>query len=247
MYDIFFISYDELNANQNWDILKSRFPKAKRVHGIKGINNAHAECASQSMTKMFWTVDADTVVDNNFMFDYAVMPWDTKYLHVWYSRNPVNGLTYGYGAIKLWPISAAKNKNQHWLDFTTSAGKIKILDDVVSTTCFNTDSYSAWKSGFRESVKLATDVYNNNSQESLERLLVWINVKNQVPYALDTVFGVRDGINFVKTVNFDINSLKLINNFDWLFDQFNHLSATVRTVDSMNADELKNMIGFKNA
>jgi len=38
MYDIIFISYNEPNADKNWLALKSRFPMAKRVHGIKGIH-----------------------------------------------------------------------------------------------------------------------------------------------------------------------------------------------------------------
>lgn len=246
MYDIFFISYDELNADQNWSTLTRRFPKAKRVHGVKGINNAHAACADQSLTRMFWTIDGDTVVDDTFDFSYAVMPWDTKYLHVWYSRNPVNGLEYGYGAVKLWPGVVAKHKTENWLDFTTTVGRIKIVDDIVSTTHFNTDSYNAWKSGFRESVKLCANIFHNNNSESIERLLTWLNIYNNVPHALDTITGARDAIKFVTDAMFNIDQLKLINDFDWLKNRFQQSKIIDADFNKIGSEVLQHMIGYKN-
>lgn len=215
MYDIFFISFDEPNADENWHRLKSRFARAKRVNGIKGINNAHAECANQSITKMFWTVDADTVVDNTFGFDYPVMPWDEKYLHVWYSRNPVNNLEYGYGSIKLWPCAVAKKKTGSWLDFTTTVGKIKIIEQTVSTTRFNTDPFNSWKSGFREAVKLSRSAVLSNDSESFERLCEWTFAKD-AEYSDIAVQGVIDGINFFVNAYETPERLQLINDFEWL-------------------------------
>ena len=54
MYDIVLISYQEPNADQNWESLKLRVPTAKRVHGVKGIHNAHISAAKKCFTKMFW-------------------------------------------------------------------------------------------------------------------------------------------------------------------------------------------------
>lgn len=50
MYDIVFISYNEPNAEKNWESLKQRFPSAKRVDGVKGIHEAHKKAAK----KMFY-------------------------------------------------------------------------------------------------------------------------------------------------------------------------------------------------
>jgi hypothetical protein len=225
MYDIFFISFDEPNADENWYRLVSRMPRAKRVHGIVGINNAHIECANQSMTKMFWTVDADTVVDDTFKFDYPVMPWDEKYLHVWHSRNPVNGLEYGYSAVKLWPCAIAKKKTMSWLDFSTTVGKIKMVETTISTTVFNTDSFNAWKSGFRESVKLSLAAYRFNDTESINRLIGWTRLDNTALYSTDTVNGVLYGIDYFLKNNQDIEKLQLINNFEWLKTEYNNTTA----------------------
>lgn len=216
MYDIFFISYDEEIADQNWNILRSKYNHARRIHGIKGINNAHKQCATQSYTEMFWTVDADTVANDNFKFDFNPPEWDKKYLHLWYSKNPVNDLNYGYGSIKLWPKKSMLEIKENWLDFTTTVGNIKIVDDVVATTHFNFNRYSAWKSAFRESIKLCYNVINGDTDASLERLLIWANKKNSVPFASDVIDGSRDGIDyFLKNKNDEV-ALKNINDFDWL-------------------------------
>ena len=54
MFDIIFISYKEPNADSNFKDLQSRFPIAQRVHGVKGIHQAHIEAAKKALTKMFY-------------------------------------------------------------------------------------------------------------------------------------------------------------------------------------------------
>ena len=46
-FDIFFLSFDEPNCEENWAKLQDIAPWAKRVHGVKGFDNAHKECARQ--------------------------------------------------------------------------------------------------------------------------------------------------------------------------------------------------------
>ena len=57
--DIFYISYDEPNCEEHWADLLNKVPWAKRVHGVKGFDAAHKECANQSETERFITVDGD--------------------------------------------------------------------------------------------------------------------------------------------------------------------------------------------
>ena len=45
VYDVVFLSYDEPNAEENYQHLLSIRPKAKRVHGVKGSDAAHKACA----------------------------------------------------------------------------------------------------------------------------------------------------------------------------------------------------------
>jgi hypothetical protein len=71
-FDIIFISYNEKNADENYENLKLRFPRVKRVHGVKGIQNAHIEAANLAETDMFWVVDADAIIEDTFAFEIKI-------------------------------------------------------------------------------------------------------------------------------------------------------------------------------
>ena len=144
MYDIVFISYNELNADNNFAQLKNRFPLAKRVHGIKGIHNAHVAAAKKSMTKMFWVVDGDAVILDsfNFVYDNAYKEIDTDTVYVYRSRNPINNLSYGYGGVKLLPKYLTLKIDLSSTDMTTSiSNKFVQLPEVSNITEFNTDPF----------------------------------------------------------------------------------------------------------
>lgn len=218
MFDIFFISYNEPNAEENYNKLLGRFPNAKRVHGIKGINNAHRACAVQSATEMFWTVDGDTEVDDTWNFDYFPGRHDSDYIHVWYSRNPVNDLEYGYGAVKLWPKNIVLAYHGSWVDYTTSVGGIKIVEEVVATTKFNSSPFEAWKSAYRECLKLMRNLdINPNDVESQTRLDCWINNTSTAQHAKWCELGSKDAIEWYQT---NPNKFDIINDFGMLKRQF---------------------------
>lgn len=220
MYDAFFISFDEPNADENWAKFSSRWPHARRIHGIRGISNAHRRCAELSYTSMFWTVDADTEIDSSIDLDFAVPIWDRDYLHLWYSRNPVNGLEYGYGAVKLWPRQRVLEFEGRWLDFTTTVGMIKIMPLTIATTRFNVDSYSAWKSGFREAIKLSKLSVSGDA-DSTDRLRVWTTTAFDVPYSAETRAGAIAGREYFDAHSGEIESLAMINDFERLRLHYN--------------------------
>ena len=176
MYDIIFISYNESNAEENFAILKKRFPLSKRVDGVKGIHQAHVAAAKKSFTNMFWVVDGDAQILDTFDFNYEVPKDQLDHVHVWRSRNPINGLEYGYGGVKLLPKNLTLQMDISTLDMTTSiSNKFKTMPEVSNITVFNTDAFSTWRSAFRECVKLSSrSIDRQNHQETLERLDTWL-------------------------------------------------------------------------
>jgi hypothetical protein len=76
MYEIFFISYEEPNADSNWQILKKIAPTARRLDGIKGLKLAHKRAAELSFTKMFYVIDGDAEVLDTFNFYRTVENYD---------------------------------------------------------------------------------------------------------------------------------------------------------------------------
>lgn len=214
-FDIFFVSYNETNADEHWQQIYRRFPQAKRVHGIKGIDKAHRRCAELSRSGMFWTIDADSVIHDDFNFNYIPEIKERNYLYIWHSLNPVNGLEYGWGAVKLWPTKLVLDFDGNWLDFTTTVGNIRMMPEVVATSAFNVDEWTSWRSGFREAIKLCVNVSNGDYEKSLYRLITWLTVSKSVPYANDARNGALEGVEFFLSAT-SLSDLLVINDFDKL-------------------------------
>jgi len=219
MYDIVFISYNEPEAENNWQNLKARFPRAKRVDGVKGIHQAHIAAAKKCFTKMFWVVDADATVLEEFNFTHKVDDYDLETVHVWRSKNPVNDLVYGYGGVKLLPRKLTLEMDLTKTDMTTSISQyFKAMPEVSNITSFNVDPFNTWKSAFRECAKLASKTIDRqNEEETNERLKTWTTVGHDRPFGEYAVAGARAGMEFGFSSSSDIF---LINDFDWLHEQF---------------------------
>ena len=224
MYDIVFISYYEPNAEQNFDDLYSRFntvgvfgDRVKRVSNVKGIHNAHVEAAKLVNTSYFFAVDGDAMVVQDFKFAYTAEEQD--FVHVYRSANPINDLTYGYGGVKLLPTTLTRNMDTTTNDMTTSiSDKFKVMNEVSNITAFDTDAFSTWKSAFRECAKLASKTIDRqNEEETNDRLKTWTTYATG-SYKRDALRGANAGMQFGLS---NSSNLNLINDFDWLKEQFN--------------------------
>lgn len=222
MFDVFFISYNEPNAEENLKVLRSKVPFAKRVKDVEGIHKAHKAAAMKSFTNMFWAVDGDATVLDSFKFDIEIPEWDQDAVHIWQSINPVNGLVYGYGGIKLLPRDLTLTVSETVTDMTTNiCSKIKVINEVSNISAFNTDPFSTWRSAFRECVKLASgSITNSDPDESLYRLEVWTTDGADKPYGNYCIDGSIKGRDYGFEYSNDPESLKLINDFKWLKEKF---------------------------
>ena len=211
MYDIVFISYNEPNAEENYARLKERFPLAKRINGVKGIHQAHIAAAKKAFTPMLWVVDGDAEILDTFKFDHVASEWDQDVVHVWHSRNPVNGLEYGYGGVKLLPRKLTLNMDVNSVDMTLGiSNKFKAMNEVSNITAFNTDPFSTWRSAFRECCKLA--IINN--AESIIRLRRWCTIgSDEIAIA-----GALAGKEYGEKNASNPEALSKINDFNWLQD-----------------------------
>lgn len=220
MYDIVFISYQEPNADINWHKLKTNFPLARRIHGVKGIHQAHIAAAKVSFTNMFWVVDGDAEILDSFTFDFRTNQQDTVY--VWRSRNPINDLEYGNGGVKLFPRIMTINMDLSKPDMTTSISeKFKPMHEVSNLNSFNSDEFNTWKSAFRECCKLASKVIDRQkNDETKTRLDTWCTKGAERPYGNFALRGAKQGMAFGLANQNNLNELKKINDFDWLKEKF---------------------------
>ena len=221
-YDIIFISYNEPQADENFARLKARFPYAQRVQGIKGIHQAHIAAAKKAFTKMFWVVDADAQILDTFNFDHVVSEYDLENVHVWRSRNPINDLEYGYGGVKLLPKSLTQNMDTSKPDMTTSISSLfKAMPEISNVTAFNVDAFNTWKSAFRECVKLASKTIDRQDDTDTNyRLNVWCTRGLDRPFGREAIEGAVQGKQYGLENKDNNESLKMINDFDWLKERF---------------------------
>jgi hypothetical protein len=211
-YEIVFISYREPFANQSYKHLTERF-NAIRVKDVKGIFEAHKAAAEKVSTKMFWVVDADAIIDENFNFEYVPDIYDQKTVHVWNSKNPVTGMEYGYGGVKLFNTEQVREATSWGLDFTTGLSTdFKAMPEISCVTKFNTDAFSTWRSAFRECVKLTL----KDDTESEQRLNAWLNPLPEADFSQDAKQGAQMGMQYALDNQENIKELDNINNFKWL-------------------------------
>jgi hypothetical protein len=177
---------------------------------------------------MFWVVDGDAEVIDDFDFSYYVPAYDIDSkdtVHVWRSYNPVNGLVYGYGGVKLLPTRLTRNLDETTTDMTTSiSDKFKGIDKMSNTTAFNTDAFSAWRSGFRECCKLASRTIARQKDDETEfRLDAWCTRGDDKPFGKAAIAGAKAGRAFGEDNKGNAQELVKINDFEWLKNQFETL------------------------
>lgn len=230
MLDVIQISYNEEQADENFEILQMFAPHAKRVQGVKGIFNAHKAAAEIAETSHFYVVDADAVMEEDFSFRFVPNPekmeYDyspqTKCVYTWRSRNPVNDLVYGYGGAKLFPRKSLLEAKNWQVDMTTTIGCVFVPKFQISNvTAFNTNPFETWKSAFRECAKLASSIIPNGDNIDNEyRLNIWCSRGKDRPYGKYCLDGANQGKDFGEYYRKDLKSLNKINDFNWLREQF---------------------------
>lgn len=207
MLDIIFLSYDEPQADENFKKLKLRFPLAKRVHGVKGIDNAHFKAAEKAKTKSFYVVDADIAVRDNFDFSYVPPDHQSQYVHIWMCHNPVINETYGYSGIKLFNKDFFAERKP-FLDFSTSLGNgVVYHKDVASDVHFDSSPLTTFRAAYREAFKLA----KNPNTESQERLRNWRTKDPKCNNPEWFMLGVALGVHHANNMkNMDVNDFDRI-------------------------------------
>ncbi len=217
-YPIVLLSYHEERAQTAFDALSKRSDNVIWVRDIDGIFEAHKEAAKQSGdATMFWVVDADAKLHDDFDFSYIPDVYDQDVVHVWSSFNPVTGSKYGYGGVKLFNTQQVSDATSWGLDFTTGLSKrFKFMSEVSCTTVFNTTAYDTWRSAFREVVKLSV----STDPDAKYRIEEWLNPLADAEYGTDALRGAQQAQKFAKQNINNIKELDKINDYDWLKYKF---------------------------
>ena len=217
--DIVFISYDEIDADANWDILINRFPNAKRVHGVKGMDNALKKAALVSDTEWYYAVFAKTQVHSEFDFSFKPDRFQQPKHYIFNAKNMLNGLEYGHMGIVLYNSNIISGMTDEFgIDYTLSA-QHEVVPLLSANATFNASPYQTWRTAFRECSKLAQFNHESGDLDSEYRLQIWTTTAKG-EYAEWCIKGANDGVDYFNNNIGDNTSLKYAFNWEWLRDYF---------------------------
>lgn len=220
-YDAVFLSYDEPMANSLHARTKRTLGgSVKRLHGVHGMRRAYRLCAEVVDREQFFLADGDFAIDTGFD-PAAVEPLDEGVsMRVWRAVNPVNGLSYGYGGLKLIRRSALREMGEAVDVLAALPGRIEFADQTAGITRFNQSPFHAWKAGFRECAMLARgSEYGMADDDARQRVEAWAASRDGdfAPYA---AAGAREGIAFAREAARDAKQFDRLNDPTWLRSRF---------------------------
>ncbi|MGN5635085.1 hypothetical protein [Streptomyces sp. AC154] len=221
LFEAVLLSYDEPMA----DALHSRLQRilggsVKRLHGVRGMRRAYRLCAEVTDREQFLLADGDFAIAADFDAA-AIEPLDEGVsMRVWQAINPVNGLTYGYGGLKLIRRSALREMGEAVDVLAALPGRVEFAPQTAGITRFNQSPFHAWKAGFRECSMLARgSEYGMADDDSRQRVEAWTNSRNGefAPYA---AAGAREGVAFAKEFALVSGPFDRLNDPMWLRARF---------------------------
>ena len=219
--DVVFISYDEPDAEQNWNILAQRCARAKRVHGVAGMETALEAAADLSSTPWYYAVFAKTRLHEQFDFSYVPDRMQQPKNYIFDCINTVNGLQYGHMGVVMYNCQGIRELNQaknFGLDYTLSFAH----ESVPLVSCygnFNQTPYHTWRTAFRECAKLAYFESQSPTVDGEYRLNTWLS-RAQGDHTEWCLKGARDGVEFFEASDQALATLKQSFRWEWLREYF---------------------------
>jgi hypothetical protein len=212
--DIVFIDNGEPNAEYNW-LQLPQTTLSNGIHrssGVQGRVAAYHAAANLSTTPWFFAVFAKLCVHDSF--DWAWQPdrmQEPKH-YIFHARNPVNGLEYGHQAMIAYNRKLVLANTGTGLDFTLDSAHEVV--PILSGTAHYTDSaWMAWRTAFRECIKLR---YSLPNVENEYRLNQWLKENNYDEYVEWSHLGAEDAVAYYESVGGAIEELKKSYDWAWL-------------------------------
>jgi hypothetical protein len=244
-----FLSYAEDNADDNYQLLLQQNPNAQRVHGVKGFDSAHRAASVKAReiknTPYFITVDGDNETFPEFWrlhtqdipfhklgFPVKDGEMPNRFVLSWNAYNPMTGLYYGNGGLKLWTHSFIDQMTTHEqtngkiVDFCWDPTYVQLTRIYGYTRPYGSER-QAFTAGFREGVKMplvqgkpldsAYEISQRAYPLNLQRLITWCSVGKHMEYGDASVSGALFGlwsVHVEKSVPFeDVSDLDRIREY----------------------------------
>jgi hypothetical protein len=214
--DIVFISNGEINADRHFAHLASATCNLEnRLHRVDGVNGrvaAYHAAAQASCTPWFFAVFAKLQVNKEFDWNWQPDRMQQAKHYIFHAENPLNGLVYGHQAMIAYNKKLVLENNGLGLDFTLDQPHEVV--PILSGTAWYTDSpWMAWRTAFREVIKLMTTLPDVESEYRLNK---WLDVNSDEADPQWSRLGAEDAEEYYNSVNGDFVELRKSYDWAWL-------------------------------
>jgi hypothetical protein len=217
--DIVFISNGEKEADYLYQCLIDRVGgnsltstgyRIKRVENVKGRVAAYHAAAQASTTPWFFAVFAKLQVKHDFDWSWQPDRMQQPKHYIFHALNPLNGLTYGHQAMIAYNRKLVLENPGHGLDFTLDSAH-EVVPILSGTAYYNDSAWIAWRTAFREVLKLRASLPDVESEYRLNRWLVKDSSAEQW-----SMKGAQDAVEYYEQVGGDFEALRKSYEWDWL-------------------------------
>jgi hypothetical protein len=217
LLDIVFIDNGEPNADDNYLYLKWAAERANniKIHRSSGVDGrvaAYRAAAELSTTPWFFAVFAKLEVSS--AFDWAWQPdrlQDPKH-YIFHAYNPVNGLEYGHQAMIAYNKQLVLENTAPGLDFTLDQAH-EVVPVVSGIANYHYSKWVAWRTAFRECIKLRHSLPDVENEYRLTR---WLTPVNNVENSEYSIWGAEDAVEYYDSVAGDFVELRKSYDWAWL-------------------------------
>ena len=216
LLDIVFIDNGEPNAEQNWMHLNyvidqlSANNQQHRSSGVNGRVAAYRAAAKLSTTPWFFAVFAKLKINPSFDWSWQPDRLQEPKHYIFHALNPVNGLEYGHQAMIAYNKKLVLENTAPGLDFTLDQAH-EVVPILSGTAHYNDTPWMAWRTAFRECIKLKDSLPDVENEYRLTQWLTRDTTEGQW-----SIKGAEDAVEYYNSVNGDFAELKKSYDWAWL-------------------------------
>jgi len=212
--DIVFISNGEKDAENNFNWLTTVARHAiNRIHwsnGVTGRVAAYHSAAELSTTPWFFAVFAKLRVNQHFDWSWQPDRMQQAKHYIFHARNTINDLEYGHQGMIAYNKQLTLENTGTGLDFTLDQPH-EVVPILSGEAIYYTSNWIAWRTAFREALKLRASLPN---VENEYRLKQWLDVDHGAGKWSSK--GAQDAVEYYEEVGGDFEALKKSYEWSWL-------------------------------
>jgi hypothetical protein len=217
LLDIVFIDNGEPMADDNylylkWAAERAHQPNIHRSSGVTGRVAAYRAAAELSTTPWFFAVFAKLEVSSTFDWTWQPDRLQEPKHYIFHAFNPVNGLEYGHQAMIAYNKQLVLANTAPGLDFTLDQAH-EVVPIVSGIANYHYSKWVAWRTAFRECIKLRHSLPDVENQYRLSR---WLTALNNVSNSEYSIWGAEDAIEYYDAVGGDFTELRKSYDWAWL-------------------------------